>query len=300
MTGRSRKIVAAAVVFIAAAGVVAALGMSLISRPAVYSPTTTLDVAVTLRPWPEHDAIYRATGFPYVVACELERGALLYIGCRHTSDAANPQLTEVERLWDEFKPTVALCEGRQRMFRYTARNRTGGLAESELTRILAWRHGVPLYTLEPTYEAEVAALLKHFEPRLVATYFTLRVFTQEAKREKGDKDALALHLLEKRTNVEGLRGSLRTVADLDAFWTERFPDSPGWRTLPDTEGLPLLREVGDRSRECRGEHMVRSLVELTRKGERVLAVVGASHVIRQEPCLIEALGAPSTAAPPAN
>ena len=37
--------------------------------------------------------------------------------------------------------------------------------------------------------------------------------------------------------------------------------------------------------------MVRTIVELVNKGERVLAVVGASHVIRQEPVLAELLGA---------
>ena len=36
--------------------------------------------------------------------------------------------------------------------------------------------------------------------------------------------------------------------------------------------------------------MIRTLVELTSRGERVFAVVGASHVIRQEPALRKALG----------
>lgn len=43
------------------------------------------------------------------------------------------------------------------------------------------------------------------------------------------------------------------------------------------------------SREVRGEHMVRTLVDLAARGERVLAVVGASHVIRQEAALGKAL-----------
>ncbi len=259
-------------------------------RPTVYSPTTTASLAVTLRPWAEHDTVYAAADFPYVFKADAGEGALLYIGSRHTSDAADPQLNDIERLWAEFKPTVALCEGRARMFRYQWRNQAGALTESDLTRILARKSGIPAYTLEPTYENEVAALLEHFEPRLVATYFTLRVFTQEAKPDRSDLDSLALGLMTKRTDVEGLRGSLKSIADLDAFWKERFAAEPDWRTLPDTEGVSLLNEVGDRSREVRGEHMVRSLIELVQKGERVLAVVGASHVIRQEPALRGALG----------
>ena len=274
----------------AAGLVIVALAVSflLFERPATYRPSVAMD-SVALRSWPEHDSIYQAAKFPYVLRVERGRARLLYVGAQHTSDATNPQLAEIERLWAEFKPTVALCEGRASMFKYASRPATGTLRESELVRILAQRSGVPLYTLEPEYDAEVSGLLRKFEPRLVATYLTLRVFTSEAKGHDGDRDALALHLLGKRTDAPGLRGSLTTVADLDAYWRNQFPGAPDWRTLPDTESVPLLLEVGNVSREIRGDHMVRTLVDLAARGERVFAVVGASHVIRQEPALGRAL-----------
>jgi hypothetical protein len=134
--------------------------------------------------------------------------------------------------------------------------------------------------------------LRQFEPRLVATYMTLRVYTSEAERYAGGRTALAEHLLHKRTSVAGLRGSLGSVQDLDAYWRERFPAAPEWRTLSDIEGIPLLVEVGNASREVRGLHMIRTLVDLVARGGRVLAVVGASHVIRQEPALGKALQRP--------
>lgn len=270
-----------------AAGAAGAL-MLLFVRPATYRPAIVID-AVELRSWPEHDAIYRRATFPYVLRLERGPARILYIGARHTSEAADPQLAEIERLWAEFQPTVALCEGRARRFRFASRPATGTLHESDLVRILAHRGGVPLYSLEPAYEAEVDGLLRQFEPQLVATYLTLRVFTSEVQGYDGDRDALAHHLLRKRTDVAGLRGSLSSVQDLDAYWRKRFPEAPDWRALPDTESLPLLVEVGHASREVRGKHMVRTLVDLAARGERVLAVVGASHVIRQEPALGKAL-----------
>ena len=72
------------------------------------------------------------------------------------------------------------------MFRFASRPVSGRLRESELVRILAQRGGVPLYSLEPAYEAEVNGLLRQVEPRLVATYLTLRVFTSEAQGYDGD------------------------------------------------------------------------------------------------------------------
>jgi hypothetical protein len=256
----------------------------LVVRPESYSPSIEIG-PVSLRTWPEHDAIYQQTSFPFVLEIDHEKGSLIYVGARHTADAADPQLAEIERRWNEFRPTVALCEGRSRLYRFSTRPTSGSLSESTLVRILAWRGGVGQYTLEPTYDAEVSGLLQHFDPKLVATFFTLRVYTTEARGYSGDKDQLALELLRKRTAVNGLRGCLRSIAELDAYWQQAFADAPDWRSLPDTESLPLLVEVGNVSRQVRGEHMVRTLVELVRRGERVFAVVGASHVIRQEPIL---------------
>lgn len=257
-------------------------------RPAQYEPGVEVG-AMELRPWEEHDAIYKTGEFPYVRRFEKGEGKVLYVGIRHTSDATDPQLAKLEALWNEFQPTVALCEGRERMFRFASRPKTGELSESRLVRILAYGSGVPLYSLEPSYEAEVAGLLKHFDPDLVAAFMTLRVFSSEAKGYEGDLDALALHLLQKRIDAPGLEDSLTSIGELDKFWKKTFPDAPDWRTLSDTEGLPLLKKVGDVSREVRGEHMIRTIAELASRGERVFAVVGSSHVIRQEIALKKAL-----------
>lgn len=255
------------------------------TRPNGYNPSTDVG-PVELRPWPEHDAIYEQTEFPYVLSIQsLQGGALEYIGALHTSDAAEPQLIEIEQRWAEFNPTVALCEGRARMFRFMSRPKSGKLSESELIRILANRNGVRLFTLEPAYEVEVTGLIEHFEPKLVATYLTLRVYSAEAKHSDQERDALALGLMRKRTDVEGLRNTFSTISDLDAYWKETFPNQHDWRTLPDIERVPMLHEVGNISRQIRGEHMVRTIVELVARQEQVIAVVGASHVIRQEPAL---------------
>src|SRR5687768_7960145 len=97
----------------AAVVLIAALAASflLFERPETYRPVVAID-SVSLRSWPEHDSIYQATRFPYVLRMERGPAKLLYVGAQHTSDATDPQLAEIERLWAEFKPTVALCEGR--------------------------------------------------------------------------------------------------------------------------------------------------------------------------------------------
>ena len=253
-------------------------------RPSAYQPSIDLG-AIELLSWPEHDKIYAAEEFPYLLELDSATGHLLYLGCRHTAEATDPQLVELENWWQKTKPTVALCEGRERMNRFKSRPDSGPYSESQLVRTLAYRYGTKLYSLEPKYDDEVAGLLKYHSAKDVATYLFLRAYTSEIKGYTGDHDALALSLLKERTDVESLQNTFDSLESFDQYWRSSFSDSANWRTLPDTEAIAQLVEIGNSSRQVRGEHMVRTVVELVRNGERVFAVVGASHVIRQEPFL---------------
>ena len=153
-----------------------------------------------------------------------------------------------------------------------------------------------LHSLEPDYAQEVALLLGRFAPDEVALFFTLRVYWSECGGET-DED-LAEHLRAKRTDVEGLRAALSDLAAMDATWRAHVPDGD-WRTW--TAGMPgRLAEIDHASRAVRGEHMARVLLELVERGERVLAVVGSGHVIRQEWALRAALGAEPAGDQPEN
>lgn len=234
-----------------------------------------------LRNGAEHDAARsRNGGNPYLLSIDTENaGALLYYGASHTRDPAHPQIADITSRWAAFKPTVALYEGRRRGFFYGALIEPfAGLPEPALVHKLARRDAIPLYTLEPAYADEVADLLRSFSAEQIALYFFLRVYTSEAGGVADE--ALALDLLRKRTDVEGLRGSLATLADVDSLWRRDFSDQADWRVLQGEPGY--LADISEASRRIRGEHMARLLIDLVERGERVFAVVGSGHVIRQE------------------
>jgi hypothetical protein len=245
-------------------------------------------LSARLRNAEEHDRVRAEHPQPYVLELARGSGALLYYGAHHDTALDNPQLAEIRARWAAFRPTVALCEGRQSGYLLGPFfPRFVGMPESGLVHELARAHDVPLWSLEPDYAQEVALLLARFAPEEVALYFTLRVYWSESG---GDADeALAEHLRAKRTDVEGLRGTLPDIAALDATWRALVP-AGDWRTW--SEDMPgRLSEIDHASRAVRGEHMARVLLELVERGERVLAVVGSGHVIRQEWVLRRSLGA---------
>ena len=271
----------------------------------VYSPAAPVYVlgaraaplAVRLRTGAEHDRVRAEHGEPYVLELEAGDGALLYYGAYHADDPDDPQLDDIAARWDAFQPTVALCEGRKRGHLLgPLLPRLVGLPEPAFVHELARRDDVELYSLEPGYADEVAAMLERFEPDDLALYYTLRVYWSETGGAADE--ALAEDLRAKRTDVEGLREALPDLAAMDATWRQHGPEG-GWRTW--TGGMVgTLRDIDHASRAVRGEHMARLLAELVQQGERVLAVVGSGHVIRQEWALRAALGAEPAADQPAD
>lgn len=257
--------------------------------PRVEIQSVDLTVHPPFRTWDEHAEIYAQGQFPYVVQVDAANGALLYVGVQHSTDPDDPQFEALRILWAQFAPTVALNEGRSRYF-FFASEALGGVSDPKLTYMLAQRDGIPIYSLEPTYQDEVDALLEEWPAELVACYFSLRVIASEASGDPGRAESLAPDLIAKRTNAGGLRDTISSVSDLDRVWSEYAPDEPDWRMLSDIDSVELMRTIGDDSRETRGAHMVRALSTLVAQGERVVAVVGASHVIRHEPTVRSLLG----------
>jgi hypothetical protein len=256
---------------------------------ALSAERATAPLATRLRSPEEHDRIRAAHPEPYVLELQGSGGgALCYYGAHHDDALDNPQLEDIRSRWEAFQPTVALCEGRRRgYFLGPLIPRFAGMPESGWVHTLARAENVPLYSLEPDYADEVAVLLKRFAPEHVALYFTLRVYGSESGGRADE--ALAEDLRRKRTDVEGLRDALPDLAAMDEAWTSAGGEGD-WRTAAGAEP-GVLGEISDASRTVRGEHMVRILLDLVGRGERVLAVVGSGHVIRQEWALRDALGA---------
>jgi hypothetical protein len=88
-------------------------------------------------------------------------------------------------------------------------------------------------------------------------------------------------------------GSLVTLADADSVWIQAG-QSGNWRKAdesafsPYPKGTPL-QQIAAAANEVRDAHLVMSLVTELRKGKRVFAVAGMSHVIRYEQVLSQSL-----------
>jgi hypothetical protein len=246
-----------------------------------------------LRTTAQHDSVMEGRAWPYVLRLSHPSGGeLLYFGSWHTRDPADPQIEAMRDAWRGARPTIALTEN------------TGGWAIGGLDggiRTLgefavpiheAREHDIPVRSLEPSWEAELADASAAFPVEDLLVFYTLRVFLSERGDRSGEAlDDLADHLLGKRGSRPGFQGVIGDLAAFDSVWAANFADAPGdWRSLPpeavwpNDEGHRLQRisTVVNRSRD---RHMVRVILHYLERGERVYAVAGGSHVVIQEPAL---------------
>ena len=268
-----------------------------------HDPAEQPRFAVPFRTMAEHNTHMEGKSWPYVLALgpsDPSAGtgsALLYYGSWHTIDPDNPQIAEMRELWDEFGPTVAVTENRLGFYFGALGDGVGMHGEFAIAGELGRRDDIPVYTLEPSWAVEVETLKREFTVEDVIVFYTLRVYLSERDGTAAEKrDALAEHLLGKRAGREGLgREHVPDLARLDVVWRERFPGLGDWRTLPPeavhpSEQPTRLQHIANRVNEVRDEHAAAVILDLLAKGERVFAIAGGSHVVKQEPVIRAGFG----------
>jgi len=250
-------------------------------------------LAAPLRTPAEHDAISDARE-EWPITCELEGagGAVIVIGIRHTQDPEDPQIRALGRFFQAFRPTQVLVEGRLGWWIGGTASVIERFGESGAAAVLAKQSGAPCHSLEPDFAEEVRDAVDGFgEQRTLAFYF-LRVFVSE--RDAGvlgdDIEAEAGALLRKRGRLTGLGEALPDLGAMDRFWNASYPPHPDWRSLPRealwrTRSGSWTQEIAERINAFRDRHMVAAIADGARRGERVLAVCGSSHLILFEPAL---------------
>jgi hypothetical protein len=242
----------------------------------------------------EHDRHPHAR--PYILDLTHGSGKLVLIGVDHTKDPSNYQIDTIKARFAASQPSVALVEGRMGFFIGPLGPGVRQFGESGAVYSLARSADIPIRTLEPAIEDEIAMLREQWSPERVTLYYVLRGFMSDRGDATGDDATqIAASVLAKRGTLPGLDGAISSIDELDSLYRADFPGAPDWRVQPEEFMWPgrhdsYLNEMATLSSKVRDEHMVRLLVHLVEKGERVFAVVGASHVIMQEPALRAVLG----------
>lgn len=232
---------------------------------------------------------------PYILKFSAATGELLYYGARHTFSPDDPQVAEIERLWNEFRPTLAFSEGGVRPASTSLQEAVRRYGEPGLVRVLADRRRIPIRSIEPPQDEEIRAMLREWPPDRVKLYYFLRAIMgyRRGTHEQPVED-YAESQLRILNRTPGLGGPPRTITEVQTAIGKLSPPLADWRAAPESWFNPTRSEAftNEFSRKLnlfRDEHMLKNLVGAVLSGERVFAVVGSGHVIMQERALRAAL-----------
>ena len=169
---------------------------------------------------------YGAISHPYPYILRLSEGQLLYFGSRHVYDPAEPQVAEIQKLWAEFVPTVALNEGGDPPVAGTIEDAVRQFGEPGLVRYLAARDNTPVMSLEPSSRGR--QLLPHYSREQIKAHGPA-VPSGNASVPLEKKLEEDLEWFAARYN---LPGAPRTLAEIQEFCESLLPDVAHWSDVP--------------------------------------------------------------------
>lgn len=141
---------------------------------------------------------------PYILNIHARKGHLLYFGAEHTYDPTHPQLSELEKLWKDFHPTIAFHEGRGQAEEKSRKEAVARHGEAGIVWFLAARNGIPVRSIEPYRADEVSALLQHFSGERIKLFYILRQVTQHRRMRKVEPlDDYTNKILFKLSKIQG-------------------------------------------------------------------------------------------------
>lgn len=232
---------------------------------------------------------------PHILNLHVGNGHLLYFGAEHTYDPTDPQLYEIEQLWKDINPTIAFNEGGDIPIENSREETVARHGEAGLVRFLATRDKILVRSIEPRLADEVAVLLHHFPVERIKLFYILRQVVQYRKMKKVEslEDYISKFLI-MLSKVRGLEGAPCSLTEFEENFIRTFPKLRNWEEVPEsffnpTEMETFTNDIARKSSQFRDKHMAELLIQEVKKGMKIFALVGFTHVVMQERALLAAL-----------
>lgn len=228
---------------------------------------------------------------PYILELDKKPGSLFYYGAFHKVDPKDPQFKDIEQKWEQFRPTCAFCEGRIWPLEESRAQAIRSYGEQGLITFLAARDGIPVKCIDPSISEQIRHLRNKYPPHQVKIYFILRqanINKMLRRKEKNLDDARLL--LNKMERFGGSRYFPATLVEFEHMVSQLFPELDNWQNISysyfqSKEIGGFLADIHQKLIEYRDLTMVKKVTKALKKGERVFAVVGRSHVFKQQDIL---------------
>jgi hypothetical protein len=245
--------------------------------------------------WSEYSR--RSYTWPYLLNIYTSGGGcLLYFGARHSNDSNDQQFSEIEYLWNQFKPDIAFNEGGDPPVEKTREEAISKAGEPGLVRFLSARDKIPVRSLDPDRSELVTVLRKRYSAEQIKLFYLLGQMTEYQRIIGGDesRDEHIQKTINILNSVPGLDVQPKSMSEIESVFARSYPGQGSYRDArpswfdPNLTGN-VFNAISRDNNDFRDRYMLNLIVRTVDEKKRVFAVVGASHVVMQEKAIREML-----------
>ncbi|OFX49474.1 MAG: hypothetical protein A2046_06815 [Bacteroidetes bacterium GWA2_30_7] len=233
---------------------------------------------------------------PYIVDLQNNKKHLIVIGTLHSRDTSNKMFTEIEKVFTNFKPDIAINEGGQINKTYTNRN-TAIIKNGEtgLLKYLCDKQNIKMINGDMPDSLEFNELSKNFSKKEALFFFASERFVLPCTywNEKENLDSLyETDFIEGYLFAEGIK--LTQEEKLFSFYKSMyklfFYKEFNLENINSDDFSPIRKnhhfcEVARKSKELRDKYLLKKIEEQLTSYDKILIVFGGWHVLAIEPAL---------------
>lgn len=244
------------------------------------------------------DSMGHLPKIPYVVDLQKKRKHLIVIGTLHSRDTSNQMFTNIEIIFRNLKPEIAINEGGQVKKTYTNRNlaivKNG---ETGLLKFLCDNQNIKMINGDMSDDKEFYELSKIYSQDEALLFFASERFVLPYTywEEKGNLDSLY-----KSDFIEGylescgikLTNEEKQFAYYKILYKKYFNKEFNIDSIASDDFSPIRKthhfcEIARKSKELRDKYLLQHIEEQLKNHDKVIVVFGGWHVLAIEPALTQ-------------
>lgn len=242
------------------------------------------------------DSLGKLPTNPYVVDLQKNSKHLIVIGTLHSRDTNNPMFIDIEKIFINLKPEIAINEGGQVKKTYSDRNSSIAMnGELGLLKFLCDNQNIKLINGDMSDDKEFYELSKIYSKDEALLFFASERFVLPYTYwdEKGNLESLY-----KSDFIEGylepcginLKPEEKQFSYYKGLYKKYFNKEFNIDSISSDDFSPIRKkhyfcEVARKSKELRDRYLLQQIEEQLIHHDKVLVVFGGWHVLSIEPAL---------------
>ena len=235
---------------------------------------------------------------PYELVLRKAGAELLYLGVEHSTDPLSKTNKTLQEVFSRYTPTKLYIESPLRLPKPTIAETVSFFGESGVFMYIANERKIEIESLDLPVREEIEQVAAKFGQKTTALFYGLRLVLQQERRSTDFNREIFLE--QKVMPWLVLYGALPAALKADEFLIPLPALIKGAATLSSASlewfnplqpaDVTVFNQISRYLVDLRDQRMIKMLVLDFRKGHRILAATGVSHVVMQEPDIRRLIG----------